>query len=236
MKGARRGRCCLLPRLPGLHSPELAPLMWRPAAACGRFSPTAPHRDFPGGGETQHTTHDFSSACQAPAHSGSRGTPGCRSPSGAGASQQAQRRKAPGRVKGERAPLVDGQSSEVVTPVCKSHVEPEIKQWQQSGGLVPQGHEGEGGRDRAGSVPLLAPWCAASPPACRDWLWVPGMQQTRLSLILVGPWVTYFTAQKQNKNAGHTGYWKGHFQGTCELRVPPPLCLAPLSRTRLPYY
>lgn len=45
--------------------------MWWPAAVCGRLSPTAPHRDFPGGGETQHKTHDLTSACQAPAHAGS---------------------------------------------------------------------------------------------------------------------------------------------------------------------
>jgi len=49
--------------------------MWWPAAVCGRLSPTAPHWDFPGGGETQHKTHDIPSACQAPAHAGSGGTP-----------------------------------------------------------------------------------------------------------------------------------------------------------------
>lgn len=48
--------------------------MWWPAAVCGRLSPTAPHWDFPGGGETQHKTYDLTSACQAPAHTGSGGT------------------------------------------------------------------------------------------------------------------------------------------------------------------
>lgn len=64
--------------------------MWWPAAVCGRLSPTTPHWDFPGGGETQHKTHDLTSACQAPAHMGSGGTPvhgtprGCCNPPGPG--------------------------------------------------------------------------------------------------------------------------------------------------------
>lgn len=101
---------------------ELAPLMWWPAAVCGRLSPTAPHRDFPGGGEAQHKTHDLTIACEARRMRG----PGAprRTPRQGQGQPQAHcllPRGAAGKGKGYDP---DGHCSKVVTHVCKGRDEP----------------------------------------------------------------------------------------------------------------
>lgn len=101
---------------------ELAPLMWWPAAVCGRLSPTAPHRDFPGGGEAQHKTHDLTIACEARRMRG----PGAprRTPRQGQGQPQAHcllPRGAAGKGKGYDP---EGHCSKVVTHVCKGRDEP----------------------------------------------------------------------------------------------------------------